>query len=186
MRTRIEFDEGTFDLREYAITAFAGYSSASGWSLRASLGALVDGSLEDEMGLHDIEPGIVGGLGASKQWQLGDGYWFVTGSAGISIAAASTQQAGAANDEGLVAGDVRVGAIAGRTFAKLWSPYLLARAFGGPVSWAIDGNDTTGSDTRHFQLGAGLSVVTSFGLTIVVDVSALGEQAASLGASWRL
>jgi hypothetical protein len=185
MRTRIEFDEGTFDLREYAITAFAGYSSPSGWSLRASIGALVDGSLEDEMGTHDVEPGIVGGLGASRQWQLGDGYWFVTGSAGLSIAAASTEQA-AAGDERLVAADVRVGAIAGRTFAKLWNPYLLARAFGGPVWWNINGSDTTGSDTRHFQLGAGISVVTSFGLTVVVDVSALGEQAASLGASWRL
>jgi hypothetical protein len=54
------------------------------------------------------------------------------------------------------------------------------------VYWTIAGTETSGTDTRHFQLGAGMSVVTSFGLTIVVDVSALGEQAASLGASWRL
>jgi hypothetical protein len=63
---------------------------------------------------------------------------------------------------------------------------VLARAFGGPVSWSIAGTDVVGSDTRHFQLGAGLSVVTSLGLTVVVDVSAVGEQGASLGASWRL
>jgi hypothetical protein len=76
--------------------------------------------------------------------------------------------------------------IAGRTFAKMWNPYVLARAFGGPVSWSIDAMNVLGSDTRHFQLGAGLSVVTVLGLTVTLDVSALGEQGASLGASWRL
>jgi hypothetical protein len=97
----------------------------------------------------------------------------------MSIAIASS------NDARFTAGDVRIGAIAGRTFGPV-SPYVLARGFGGPVWWAVDGASTVGSDTRHFQLGAGLSLTTSFGLTIVADVSALGEQAASLGASWRL
>ena len=46
--------------------------------------------------------------------------------------------------------------------------------------------EVTGTDTRHFQLGAGMSVATKLGLTVVVDISALGEQGASLGASWRL
>lgn len=43
----------------------------------------------------------------------------------------------------------------------------------------------SGTDASHFQLGAGASVATSIGMTIVIDVSALGEQAASLDASWR-
>jgi hypothetical protein len=186
MRTHVRFDDdATYELEEQAATAFAGYSTPGGWSFRASVGALLDGSLEGDT-MHDIGPGFVAAIGAARQWTFGDGLWFVTGSLGLSIASASTQQAGATDEPSFFAGDARVGAIAGRTLAKIWSPYLLARGFGGPVLWTIAGMDATGSDTRHFQLGAGLSVATSVGLTIVVDVSALGEQAASLGASWRL
>ena len=74
----------------------------------------------------------------------------------------------------------------GRTLGRIWNPYVLARGFGGPVWWTVDGSAVSGTDTRHFQLGAGLSVATSIGLAINVDISALGEQAASLGATWRL
>ena len=189
MRTHVRFDnDATFELEEQAATAFAGYSTPAGWSFRVSAGALVDGRLEDDAmpGTHDIAPGFVGAIGVARQWTLGDGQWFITGSAGLSVAVASTHAAGAADDPRFVAGDARIGAIAGRTLAKIWNPYLLARGFGGPVWWTIAGMDATGSDTRHFQLGAGLSIATAIGLTIVVDVSALGEQAASLGASWRL
>lgn len=188
MRTHVRFDnDQTFELTEQAATAFAGYATASGWSFRGTLGALIDGGLEDDAtGAHDLTPGIVGAVGAARQWKLGDGYWFITGSAGLSVASTSTHTAGATNDPRFTAGDVRVGAIAGRSFAKILSPYVLARGFGGPVFWSVSGMDVTGTDTRHFQLGAGMSVATSFGLTIVVDISALGEQGASLGASWRL
>jgi hypothetical protein len=172
MRTHIEFDEGTFELTEQAVTVFAGYSAPSGWSYRGSLGVIVDGSIDD----HDMTPGGVGAAGISRQWVVGR--FFITGSASASVAIAS------ANDERFTAGDFRIGAIVGRTFGIV-SPYVLARGFGGPVWLTVDGTSTVGSDTRHFQLGAGLSLTTS-SLTIVVDVSALGEQAASLGASWRL
>lgn len=172
MRTHIGFDEGTFELTEQAVTAFAGYSAPSGWSYRGSLGVIVDGSVDH----HDMTPGGVVAAGVSRQWT--PGRFFVTGSAGVSVALAS------AKDARFTAGDFRIGAIAGRTFGIV-SPYVLARGFGGPVWWTVDAMSTVGSDTRHFQLGAGLSVTTS-SLTVVVDVSALGEQAASLGASWRL
>jgi hypothetical protein len=189
MRTHVQFDAGdTFELIEQAATAFAGYSTPTGLSLRATIGVIIDGGLDGDgtLGSHDMGPGVVGGIGVARQWSLGDGRWFITGSAGLSVAVASTHEAGGTDDPRFVAGDVRLGAIAGRTLAKIWSPYLLARAFAGPVWWSVDGMDVTGSDTRHVQLGAGMSVAMSSGFTIVVDVSALGEQAASLGVSMRL
>jgi len=187
MRTHVRFDgDATFELTEQAATAFGAYSSSTGWSIRATFGGLLDGALERGGTTHDLRPGFVGAIGSSRQWTLGDGQWFVTGSFGLSVAVASTHETGAVDDPRFVAGDFRLGWIAGRTFAKIWSPYVLARGFGGPVWWTVDGEDVTGTDTRHFQLGAGSSVATSWGLTIVVDVSALGEQAASVGASWRL
>ena len=191
MSTRVRFEgTTTFRLTEQAITAFAGYSTPAGWSFRGSFGALVNGTLDRDStaATHDLHPGIVGALAVSRHSTFGDGAWFVTGSFGISILVASTTENGvaAAPVERFIGGDARLGAIAGRTFANVWNPYLLARGFGGPILWSVDGMDASGTDTRHFQLGAGLSVVTSFGLTLVVDISALGEQSASLGASWRL
>jgi hypothetical protein len=188
MRTHIDFGAETVELTEQAVTAFAGYATPAGSSVRASLGVLVGGSLDGDatVGTHDLGRGIVGALGVAHQWPIGDGLWFVTGSASISVAAASTHEAGASDDPRFVAGDARIGATAGRTFGKTVAPYVLARAFGGPVWWTIGGMDTTGGDTRHFQLGGGLSVATTFGLTVVVDLSVLGEQAASLGVSMRL
>ena len=182
MRTHIVFDNNaTYELQEQAMTATVGYSAAAGWSYRASLGVLLDGGLAP--GAYDFDPGFVVAAGVSRQWPLGDGAWFVNGSAGISVARASTHMA---SKESFTAGDARVGVMFGRTLGKIWNPYVLARGFGGPVWWTVDGNAVTGTDTRHFQLGAGLSVATSLGLTLDVDVSALGEQAASLGATWRL
>lgn len=185
MRTHIVFDDNkTFELTEQAATATAGYSAPSGWSYRGSLGVLVDGGLSP--GAYDFDPGFVVAAGVARQWSLGDGKWFVNGSAGLSVARASTHMAGSSADKPFTAGDARVGAMFGRTLWKIWNPYLLGRGFGGPVWWTVDGNSVTGTDTRHFQLGAGLSVATAIGLTISVDISALGEQAASLGATWRL
>jgi hypothetical protein len=189
MRTHVRFDgDSTFELSEQAATAFAGYATPTGLSVRATLGAIVDGGLDDGvmLGEHDMRPGVVAGIGIARQWTFGDGRWFVTGSGSVSVAVASTHEIGATDDPRFVAGDVRVGAIAGRTFARIWSPYVLGRAFGGPVWWTVAGRDVSGTDTRHFQLGGGLSVATTKGLTLVVDVSAIGEQAASFGVSVRL
>jgi hypothetical protein len=187
-RTRLAFESDLhYDFEQQAITAFGGYSAPNGWSVQGAVGAILAGQLEgDEMpGTYDIEPGVVGALSASKRWSLGDGAWFVTGTGTASAAVSSTTD-DSGGDDGLMATELRVGAIAGRTFGGAWSPYVLARAFAGPVSWTVGGEDVTGSDTHFFQLGAGLNVATSFGLSVVVDVAALGEQSASLGVSWQL
>jgi hypothetical protein len=189
IRTQINFaDDLRFDLEQQAITAFAGYTLASGWSLRLSAGAITGGELEsdDGPGRFDLRPGGVVGFAGSRQWQPGDGRWFVTGTASLSAAVASTRPAGGGEREGFIAIDGRLGAIAGRTFAERWSPYLLARVFGGPVLWTVAGEDVTGGDDKHVQLGAGLSVTLPWRLTAAIDVAAVGEQALSLGLTWQI
>ena len=47
------------DIVQYAVTASAGYISASRWSVRGSIGSVIDGSLEGDGRTHDIGPGIV-------------------------------------------------------------------------------------------------------------------------------
>lgn len=64
-------------------------------------------------------------------------------------------------------------------------PYVLARAFGGPVLWRLDGESLSGGDTHHYQLGAGTSVATGGG-SMTVDLALLGERGLSLGVAVEL
>ena len=40
----------------------------------------------------------------------------------------------------------RAALIVGKTLWKVWVPYLVTRAFAGPVSWQLDGQYAAGSD----------------------------------------
>lgn len=155
----------------------------SGWSLRASVGAILDGELTTGGRHHDLGPGVVGAVSIARPWTRGP--WFVIGSATLGASRVTTREdlAGAPR-VGLIAADARVGAALGRRVGPV-SPYLLARAFGGPVFWTLDDEDTVGSDRYHVQLGAGASLALGDAWTVLVDVSALGERAASVGISWR-
>jgi len=185
-RSTLRFDGGReHDIEQTAVTASIGLARPSRLSVRAAIGAVLHGSLEGEGRSYDIGRGFLLTASVSKQWVTGD--WFLTGSFSASASRTTTTEAvPRASSVGLTAFDLARGGItAGRAFG-LVSPYLLARAFGGPVLWEIDGMDLAGTDVYHFQLGAGVSASTPWGLSVLLDISALGEQAASLGVALRL
>jgi hypothetical protein len=184
MQSTLRFEgERELDITQYAVSASLSYVRASRWSFRGSLGTVLDGALEEGGRTHDIGPGIVGAVTVSKQWLVRG--FFISGSLGAGVSRTTTTEAGGAR-QSLVAIDLlRAGVMAGRTFGVV-SPYVLARGFGGPVLWHLDGMDVRGTDTHKFQLGAGASVTTSSGLSVLLDVAALGERAASLGMAFRL
>jgi len=184
-RSTLNFtDDRDFDIDQRALAISVGQVRASRWSFRASLGAILDGSLVGEGRTHNIAPGVVVGLSVAKQWTRGD--WFLTGTYSLSVSRTTTGLTSEAQRETLIATDlVRVGVMAGRTFGPV-SPYVLARGFGGPVFWRLDDMDVGGSDIYFFQLGAGATFTTRSGFSLVVDVSALGEQSASLGMAVRI
>jgi hypothetical protein len=111
------------------------------------------------------------------------GAWFVTGTVGLSASRATTIEQQMTAKVSIIATDLRLGVMAGRRLGIV-SPYVLARGFGGPVWWSVDGEDVTGTDTHKYQLGAGASVTLRSGLALLVDVAALGERSASLGMSF--
>jgi hypothetical protein len=146
---------------------------------------VLGGELEAAGRTHAIGPGFVVAGSVAKQFELGE--WFVNGSLGAAISRTTTdEEMPGADRRTLVGLDIfRHGAMGGRRFGSL-SPYVVARVFGGPVSWTIDGMDVTGSDTSKFQVGAGASLTAAAGLSFYLDISALGERSASLGLSYRL
>ena len=161
------------------MTALAGYRWPSSTSLRVALGAVVDGELKRSGRVFDIGAGVVGSVAMSRLWTRVP--WFAAGTIGFGASRVTTRERiSGAPQIGMVAFDARGSLTAGRTFGPV-SPYLLARAFGGPVRWRLDDMDITGTDTHHFQLGAGISALVASRWTIVIDIAALGERAFSFG-----
>lgn len=183
--TTLAFDERELDVVQYAVTASAGYATPARWSFRLSLGAVLGGNLEGGGVTHDIGPGFVVAAGVAKQLERGP--WFLNASVGTAVSRTTTDaEMPGAGRRTLVGLDiVRIGVMAGRTIGVV-SPYVLARGFGGPVWWTLDGTSVTGTDTSKFQLGAGANLALPQDLAIQLDVSALGERSVSLGMSYRL
>ena len=176
--------EQRVDITQHAAMATVGHVRPSRWSWRLALGAVLDGAMEPSGQTHEIGPGVVGSISVARMWAVRT--WFVSGSLGMSASRTTTGEAGMATARAhLTALDARAGVVAGRTFGIV-SPYVLARAFGGPVWWRLDGADVSGSDTHHYQLGAGTSLATASGLSFTLDLALLGERGASLGVALEL
>ena len=180
-------DESEPSITETSLVASGGYRWGAGWSVRLAAGAVLGGSLELGGSTYDVEPGWLVAAGVSRIFTFA-GRWFVSGSVTAGVSSTSTRaDAPGAMDASLTAGDVRLGVIAGVTLWERLSPYVLARAFGGPVMWTLGGADITGSDQHHYQLGVGASAsLPWWNLSVLVDGSLLGERALSLGISAEL
>jgi hypothetical protein len=82
----------------------------------------------------------------------------------------------------LTAFDLRLAAIAGSTIANFFTPYAVARAFGGPVYWTIAGTDVIGTDVYKYQLGGGMAFAfPSRVIDLFVEGIALGERGIAAG-----
>jgi hypothetical protein len=78
--------------------------------------------------------------------------------------------------------DLRGGAIVGKTFGDVFTPYVTARVFGGPIYWRFAGADVTGTDLYKYQLGGGLSLALfERRLDFFVEGIGLGERGVASG-----
>jgi hypothetical protein len=171
-----------------SVVAAGGYRWGQGWSARLVAGAVLGGSLEHDGRTHDIGTGWLVAASVARSFRFAD-RWFAAGSLTAGMSSTRTEEElGAAMGEavGLTAGDVQLGGMAGVTLWDRLSPYVLARVFGGPVLWTLDGEDITGTDQYHYQLGLGADVSLPWDLGALVDVSLLGERSLSIGISAEL
>jgi hypothetical protein len=61
----------------------------------------------------------------------------------------------------------------------------VARAFGGPVFWRINGAKVRGGDAHHYAIGAGITVRLPARMDLIAEVVPLGEQSAIAGVTYR-
>ncbi|HEY2407361.1 MAG TPA: hypothetical protein VGI10_15225 [Polyangiaceae bacterium] len=163
----------------YATLASLAYMPTDRWVLQLGAGATFDGSLTLPDGKHDFSPGPIGSLGADYRL-YDDERVFLLFTSLLSFSAARTHLAGQSS-VGYEAFDLRVGAEFGVDVAKVLRPYALARAFGGPVYWRYQGSAVTGTDTHHYQFGAGFALLLSKRVNAFAEGVPLGERAVSLG-----
>jgi hypothetical protein len=162
-----------------ATEASLSYAPSSRVTLEAGAGAALGGHLTLPDGTHDFSVGPTLAIGAS--WRVVQGRPFVILTSFLSFTASTTDTNGAGAAIGYEAFDLRLGGIVGTTLWNVVSPYALARAFGGPVYWRYEGAAVTGTDTHHYQLGAGGAVAIAHRLDLYVEGVPLGEQAVAAG-----
>jgi hypothetical protein len=177
--------DGTSDyrLQRPSVVALVGRRLSSRASVEFAAGALLGGSLVGE-GLHyDTKPGWVGTLTGAYRWtdQPGRVPLFVTT---LTLGASRSpirERGGAGERSSVMSDDLRLGAIVGWTFGRVWAPYAALRVFGGPVTFNQDGSERVGSDRHHFALAVGSNFVIAEQLELSVDWAYLGERGISGG-----
>ncbi len=172
------------------VVAATGMQIGRNWSWRAAAGALLGGTLTHDGRTHDVGTGWLVSASGARSFAFGPKRrFFATANLTFAMSSTSTREmvGGVEQDSvSLMAMDTRIGALFGVTLGERFSPYLLARGFGGPISWALDGQDITGTDQHHYQLGAGMTVALPKNSSVLVDVSLLGERSLSVGVSLTL
>lgn len=155
----------------------------SRWSVQASLGVVIGGSLDGQLGNYRLEPGILGSVSVGYTFLDGSGALpYVAASLTFGVASASTyNEANATDRPQFTALDFRLSAVIGKRFFDFWLPYAGIAVFGGPVFFAADGQSLTGTDEHHFRLSVGSSFSLPAHLDLFVEVGFLGEQNVLIG-----
>ena len=183
--TRLRFSGGLrADQQRYASLASLAYLPTPRLVLQAGLGVAFGGSLAPPDGKYDFSPGPTALIGADFR-AYDDGRYFLLLTSALSFAAANTRSP-LGVDAGYQAFDLRLGTEFGVQLAKIFRPYAVARVFGGPVYWRYLGASVTGTDTHHYQLGAGAGVRVSKAVNLFLEGVPLGERAVSVGVGLAL
>jgi hypothetical protein len=182
--TRIRFSSDTTleETRTLALAAID-YQPTPSWTFELAAGPLVAGRLETGPTQFAFSPGLATALGASyRLLEASDARPFVLATAQLAYVTAATRE-NAPNAPSITynALDLRLGGVVGWSLWDTVHPYALVRAFGGPVFWTYRGTRETGTDTHHYQVGAGLLVSIARRVDIYVEGVPLGELGVSAG-----
>ena len=169
------------DLRRRSISGAFEYRVLDDLTLMVGGGASVGGELRILGQRHHLLPGPVGVLGAAYRILDGNGWEpFLLFGGAFSLSTVGTRRRLDDAEARMTAMDARFSLTVGEVFLDAIAPYLTVRGFGGPVSWTVDGQDLSGSDKCHFQVGGGL-LVTAGVVDAFFELIPLGERAAVFG-----
>jgi hypothetical protein len=177
--TGLHFDSGlrVDEVRTSSIVE-VDYQPLRRLTLEAGAGPFLGGSITTPAVRYSLAPGLVSDIGGSWRLLDSDGAIpFVLLTAQLSYIASSAPQG-----VGYNAFDLRLGAAVGTTFWRVFTPYVVGRAFGGPVYWRSQGTAIVGTDDHHWQVGVGASLRLGRRLDLFAEGVPLGEQGVTAGA----
>ncbi len=188
LRTNLTFGSAGQRLEEVSSAVALTYRFASRWSVQASLGVVISGSLDGALGNYRLQPGVLGS--ASVGFTILDGagpspYLAMSFTAGVA-SASTYNEANASDRPQFTAVDVRLSAVIGKRLFGFWLPYAGVAVFGGPAFFAPAGQSLTGADQYHFRLSVGSSFSLPAHLEAFVEVGFLGEQNVLVGLGYAL
>ncbi|HEY8080050.1 MAG TPA: hypothetical protein VIF62_38230 [Labilithrix sp.] len=160
--TTLLFGDGRrADLTRHTVFGGIEIPFASRLSLQIAAGGIAGGDLVHDASRSTIGPGFTGAAGVA--WRVltqEDARPFVQLSATLSGThmLTRTETNGTTQTPRFTAFDLRLAAVAGWTFFESFTPYALARVFGGPAYWHYDGDAVTGTDLHKYQFGAGAAL----------------------------
>ena len=185
--TRLRFTVGgsTFDADERRGSVAATFEQrlSNRWTLDATAGVSAPGTLRPPAQSFDISPGGLGAVAVSYRPldDRGSQPFVLLSLAAAASYATTSPTRTTGSSEALVATDVRLGVTAGKTIARVMTPYLAARVFGGPVLWTYAGQSATGTDAYHYPVGGGFSLALGR-VDVHMEVAPLGERSLAAGA----
>lgn len=176
---RVTLGEGDADLRRHQVAAWFG-RPAGAWLVRGIAGAILTGDLRAQGQSHAIQPGLLLGIAATRQWLDQEGPRpYLRNSFAFSGSKAALASGGT-----VAAMDLRIGVDAGWRVGPA-ELYGTARAFGGPIYWTAPDRSDTGTDRYKFQLGGGAAASVG-GWVAFAEAIPLGEVGvtAGIGLGW--
>lgn len=181
--TGVRFDNVRPDEIRHGALATLEASPFPRLSLQIGAGAILGGRMTIPGATYDVSPGALMVLGGSYRFVDAKGARpFVLATLGLTFSASQTKLEGGAGTQALYdAWDARGGLVVGWNIARVVSPYVLGRAFGGPVYWTYLNQDVTGTDVHHFQVGAGVGIALGKRVDVYVEGVPLGEVGVSAG-----
>ena len=184
MRSEISFDGMDVPFEQFTVSASLGRQLTTRLGLTATAGGLLFGSTEVAGRGGDFEAGFSGSLSLSYlAIYEGERTPFLLGSLSLGALTARAEADGELNR--WTGTDMRIGLMAGKTFAGRYVPFVVGRVFAGPVSWRIADDEVTGSDVHKYTAGAGFTMRIPTILDLFAEVLPVGEQSASIGALLR-
>ncbi len=176
---RVSIEGRDADLRRHQVAAWVG-RPVGNWLVRGIAGAILTGDLRSQGQSHAIQPGLLLGIAATRQWLDQQGWRpYLRNSFALSGSKAALASGGT-----VAAMDLRIGVDSGWRVGP-GELYATARGFGGPIFWTAPGRSETGTDRYKFQLGGGAALAVG-SWVVFAEATPLGEigVTAGLGLGW--
>jgi hypothetical protein len=192
----LRFGGRSADIAEQAVTFTFDLQPTRRWTLSFGAGAVLAGDLDVSASAaspatrFSVRPGPIGSLAAAYRLLDAEGFLpFVLASLSLAAGRApttvsSSAPGGSAPGPAFSTLDARASILCGEVWGP-FAPYLVARVFGGPAFFTLDGGDVVGGDAYHYQLGLGASLRLGW-LDLGVEAVPFGERriGGSIGASY--